>query len=153
MIPVMQTVVGDGQDGRPNGDCLRACVASIFELPIEEVPHFVDINPPSGWLTALQEWLRPFGLALMDRQYKKPCDVPEFWPSGWWIASVESENFPGLRHAIVMFGIDDAPPGEDWYRQIGHDPSPRPRRTPYVFRGASWFVARDPAVIARAVLR
>lgn len=29
MIPVVQLVVGDGKDGRPSGDCFRACLASI----------------------------------------------------------------------------------------------------------------------------
>ncbi len=45
MIPVQQLVVGDGKDGRPYGDCTRACVASIFELPIDQVPNFAAAAP------------------------------------------------------------------------------------------------------------
>lgn len=50
MIPVTQTIFadplrGDGHnaDGEP-GDCLRACVASILELPLSAVPNFVRVE-------------------------------------------------------------------------------------------------------------
>lgn len=147
MIPVVQSIVGNGKGGRPHGDCFRACVASIFELPLDAVPHFGATDPPSGWFTAVQEWLRPMGLVLDQRSHKEPSDSPKFWPPGWWIASVESENFPGSTHAVVMHGYYDQPLGEDWHIRVAHDPSPHPRRTPYVFRGAYWFVARDPALV------
>jgi hypothetical protein len=34
------------------GDCFRACVASILELPYEEVPHFMDpkANDPAKFI-------------------------------------------------------------------------------------------------------
>lgn len=35
MKPVMQTEFGE------RGDCVRACVASILELKVEDVPHFL----------------------------------------------------------------------------------------------------------------
>ena len=45
MIPVHQTILacpirGDGHDadGRP-GDCYRAAIASVLDLPIDEVPY------------------------------------------------------------------------------------------------------------------
>lgn len=130
------------------GDCLRACVASIFELPIEQVPHFAAAEP--NWFNAIQRWLRPMGLVL-DTEHHPPTDQPPRWTMGWWIASVESENFPGQTHAVVMrgtmteYGDGDAASWMD----VAHDPSPNPRRTPYVFRGAYWFVALNPAAIAR----
>lgn len=44
MKPVDQIVFEDGK-----GDCLRACVASILELPIEAVPNFAaDDSYTSG---------------------------------------------------------------------------------------------------------
>lgn len=39
MIPVAQTIFT-----APKGDCFRACVASIFELPIDAVPHFFETS-------------------------------------------------------------------------------------------------------------
>lgn len=92
MIPVMQQIVGDGLEGRPIGDCLRACVASIFELPLLDVPHFAELGP--GWFQVMLEWLRPMGL-VMQTEHWSLRDGPKRWPAGWWIASVESENFPG----------------------------------------------------------
>jgi hypothetical protein len=151
MIPVVQSIVGDGRDGRPVGDCMRACFASIFELPLSSVPHFAE--SPSWW-TAMQYWLKPFGLWLDTNDYRaapstSPIPTGERWPSGWWMATVDSENFPGARHAVVMRGLyvhDDGDP-----HVVAHDPSPRPRQTPYLFYGACWFVARDPAVVRRGI--
>lgn len=40
MIPVPQRVVARGEAPVP-GDCFKACVASLLELPYEAVPHFV----------------------------------------------------------------------------------------------------------------
>ena len=38
MIPVNQSIFGS-----ENGDCLRAAVASVLELGIEDVPHFIAV--------------------------------------------------------------------------------------------------------------
>ena len=144
----MQQVVGSGIDGEPMGDCLRACVASVFELPIEEVPHFAEA--PS-WIAALRGWLKPMGLVVENEGYNgQSLDSPRRYYSGWWIASVESENIEGATHAVVMRGMGNEYEGDDgrWY-EVAHDPSPHPRRTPYKFRAAYYFVALDPAVIAR----
>lgn len=140
MIPVVQSIVGSGADGQPPGDCVRACVASIFELPIDRVPHFTDGAEP--WIWAMEKWLAPFGLTLEREDYREgPSDNhPRRYHDGWWIASVISENIDGATHAIVMHETD-----------VRHDPSPSPRRTPYRFVGECYFVAADPALIRRAV--
>ena len=39
MTPVDQEFLHDPENGI-HGDCMRACVASILNLPISEVPHF-----------------------------------------------------------------------------------------------------------------
>lgn len=44
MIPVRQRIKHDPANGRW-GDCHRACIASILELPYEDVPHFCDGDP------------------------------------------------------------------------------------------------------------
>lgn len=145
MIPVVQLVVGDGKNGRPVGDCMRACIASVFELPIDAVPHFATLP---AWPRDLDRWLEPMGLAH-ERMTWKPTPVPNYWPSGWWIASVLSENFEGATHAVVMRGAGQACGGDGWMG-VAHDPSPHPRRTPYVFVGGMRFAALDPGQIARA---
>lgn len=39
MIPVDQSIMHD-PDNKRYGDCWRACVASVLELSLENVPHF-----------------------------------------------------------------------------------------------------------------
>lgn len=41
MKPVNQTLFGD-TDGKLKGNCFPACLASILELPLEEIPHFYE---------------------------------------------------------------------------------------------------------------
>lgn len=41
MTPVDQSILHDPENGQ-YGDCMRACVASLLDLPIERVPHFFD---------------------------------------------------------------------------------------------------------------
>lgn len=48
----------EGQLG--NGNCLSACIASIFELPIDEVPHFTAAGN-KDWFTDLNFYLQRFG--------------------------------------------------------------------------------------------
>ncbi len=58
IIPVDQTTFGV-----PGGNCLSACIASILQLGIEEVPYFMsnDVNGRE-WITKLATWLVQFGL-------------------------------------------------------------------------------------------
>lgn len=62
--------------GIPVGNCFQAVVASILELDLEDVPHFVDIDVRGGqnWLEHTDEWLRHRGLEL-NWLYKH--EVPE----------------------------------------------------------------------------
>lgn len=53
MKPVDQSTFGV-----PTGNCLSACIASLLNLPIEEVPHFGDV----GQYEALTAWLAPRGM-------------------------------------------------------------------------------------------
>jgi hypothetical protein len=58
VIPVSQiTFVAPGV----RGDCFRACIASILELSIEDVPHFVAIK--HDWWGETQKWLHGRGLS------------------------------------------------------------------------------------------
>lgn len=46
------------------GDCTRACVASVFDLPSELVPHFAfdGYDPECPWVERLSSWLKPYAL-------------------------------------------------------------------------------------------
>jgi len=50
------------EDGK--GNCYAACLASILELPLEEVPNFVTIGEDMD--SAIDEWLAPRGLMRVE---------------------------------------------------------------------------------------
>jgi hypothetical protein len=53
--PVLQTILrGDSDEPTRRGNCLQAAVASVFEVPLEDVPHFVA---EEDWWGALERWL------------------------------------------------------------------------------------------------
>lgn len=91
------------------GDCFRACMATLLQLPPAVLPND---HSPAWWLT-WRTFLTQFGMELTPDQ---PADGP-IWSTAPWIASVRSLNFDGGRHAILMHrgGI------------VYHDPSPRKR--------------------------
>ena len=112
MIGVKQTIMKP-----PAGNCLAACVASILELGIREVPNFILEN--EAWLSSLNSFLLPKGLyadyvsaAVRDR------------PKDHWIACVSHCAEVKQKHCVVM---KDA--------KLAWDPSPvvRDKYWDYVF--------------------
>ncbi len=105
MKPVMQTILGE------DGNCFSACIASLFDLHIEEVPNFVTMVPKDGdWAAPLREWLRPRGFGFLtiglngDESILQGLD-------GYVIVSGQSSR--GLYHATI------------WHRgELVHDPHP-----------------------------
>lgn len=75
MIPQNSTIQHDPENGK-RGDCDRACVASIMELSIDQVPHFYDYDPSEGGDTGHENkrrWLREtFGLKWIDLPFEAP---------------------------------------------------------------------------------
>ncbi len=61
MTPYTQTIFVNDPRGIP-GDCMRTAVASLLDLPIEAVPHFVLFDEPGAWFEAFNLWLRGRGL-------------------------------------------------------------------------------------------
>jgi hypothetical protein len=143
MIPVEQTIMG-GDSTMPgvHGDCLRACVASVFELPIEDVPHFVAED---DWYNHFRRWIESRGFVLGNAFHTLDEDDPtklNGHPSEGihWIASVYSPRLvhedgkPG-QHVVVMCG------GE-----MVWDPHPQREMGHLGFVGIGYsFVAPDPA--------
>ena len=50
MKPIYQTIFTV-----PGGNCLQASLASIFDMPLEGVPHFANIESDDWWQQC-QEW-------------------------------------------------------------------------------------------------
>ncbi len=72
------------------GDCLRACVANLLELPIHTLPN----DHSDRWWFVWRDLFETWGLHL---QFGDAC-----WQRGHWIASVPSLNYK-CSHAILMF--------------------------------------------------
>lgn len=105
MKPVDQTVFTV-----PGGNCFSACVASLLELPLEDVPYFMGDEPPdqpSAWFEQLSDWLRPRGWWAI------PIPIGNGWkPEGLCILSGKSPR-GDFDHCVVAHGLE-----------VVHDPHP-----------------------------
>lgn len=104
MVPVEQRKLWrpeDHPDGPQRGDCVRCCIASIFEVSYEEVEDIgASIQDASRWVKE-----RFPALTIVHRDIRHPIpDVEEIgehinWPTscwnpGYWIATVWSPRIP-----------------------------------------------------------
>ncbi len=102
MKPVDQLIVPTHPNLPPYGDCFRACIASLLELPALEVPHFFDYadGDADRGFRAANDWLEPRGLGYVDMPVSAG-DLPSFaglMLRGYHVLSGES----GLSvHAVV----------------------------------------------------
>ena len=89
------------------GDCFATCVASLLDLPRDEVPNFMLAGPGEEWWMELQRWLGNRGLqcAVTKVEVRRP-------ETGYWIGSGRSPR-GNYHHAVIMLGDD-----------IAHDPHP-----------------------------
>ena len=101
MIPVHQTTFGEGK-----GNCFQAALASVFELPLEEVPNFC-VDYGDDWYHETSVWLgEKYGLWLIRVGVGAPS------PKGYHLISGLSPR-EGVRHSVV--GLNGTPV---------HDPHP-----------------------------
>jgi hypothetical protein len=100
---VDQTIFGTGK-----GNCFAACVASILELPIEEVPNFCDA--PGNWLVPFKAWLAERGLFAIIVEHATCVDSARHF-----IACGDYEGPTGNGpHAVVYENA-----------KLSHNPNPR----------------------------
>jgi hypothetical protein len=95
MKPIKQTLLSDHSVTPPiYGNCLQACMASLLDLPLEEVPHFIECD---SYPMNFHRWLESKGLTSVS--FKQP-DIDgrsTFW--GHHIICGPSPRF-GL-HAVI----------------------------------------------------
>lgn len=104
MRPVDQTTFG-----HPGGNCFSACIASLLELPIEEVPYFMDESDGRApWDEQLDAWLETRGFYALHFNIQDPARM--LWPKGYYIQVGKS---PRGDHAVVARRSD-----------MVHDPNP-----------------------------
>lgn len=116
MKPVNQLIFGYSPEMGLFGDCLRACVASIFDKPSSEVPHFADLTRfPAGHEKALRDWLRPQGFSVLyigvpAADYEQTCqNLAAYGMDAYHLLGGEVR---GQKHVVVaQFGICVHDPG------------------------------------------
>lgn len=108
MKPVMQTIVG------PKGNCMSACLASVLELPLAEVPNFFEAgSDDTDYWNACRTWLRGLGLGILTINFDGPAQWSQLRLGGYHIVGGSSPRMEGMDHATV------------WYRgRMVHDPHP-----------------------------
>lgn len=119
MSPIYQTSFG------PDGNCYQACVASLLDKTLEEVP---DLSGPS-WPTLLRRWLGTQGKVLCFLPGGGRLLEESTCPAGLSILSQRVRD--GSIHAVVC---NDG--------EIVHDPSPRPFSSPK-FSSELWTIIRN----------
>jgi len=101
MKPVMQMKFGANE-----GNCFQACLASILELPLDDVPDFCNIYGRNGtWLYECNKWLstRNLGLVHVVRPRSVETDYLFELPVYHIITGL---NKDGIRHSVVGFRSD-----------------------------------------------
>jgi len=110
MVLVDQTIVDRGK-----GDCHRAAVATMMQLPLEDVPDTHIWG--KGWgIEQYNHWHErgwDFYYEPPERAHKSES------PSGWVVATVPSRMYEGVTHSVVL---------DKDTLELVHDPNPQARR-------------------------
>lgn len=106
MIKVMQTAFGFGK-----GNCFTACVASILELPIEDVPDFCLMGD-TVWWEELEKWLFVRGLAPLTFCFNHGKQVTAEGTKDFFYVVprvpliLSGNNHSGVAHSVVLYDGD-----------------------------------------------
>ncbi len=103
MTPIYQQIKHD-PDNNQFGDCMKACIASLLDLPYWEVPHFYESGTDEGFDKSLREFLSSQGLGLLDVGYVNwlEDEIPRFLLGQrniFHLLSGETER--GTYHSVV----------------------------------------------------
>ncbi len=124
--------------GAENGDCFRACITSILD-----VPNSLELPSSTGpsWLADWSNLLYDYGLSLN-------YETEACWRRGYWVAHVPSLNIEGSSHCIVMNG-----------QKVAFDPSTKRQyeqgvsllENYKIVRGGTYIEVLNPAKLPRYV--
>jgi hypothetical protein len=124
MRPVYMSSTMHSPENGLFGECMRACVASIFELTLEEVPHFANewqhpegMSPQEGLEFKLREWLEPQGLTMMF--FRVPLEDMDEAQKGFVDAGMDAHYLVG---GVSINGVRHTCVGK--LGEVAHDPYP-----------------------------
>jgi hypothetical protein len=121
MRPLEQTILAP-----PDGNCFAACVASVLEMPLDDVPNFVG----QDWFQQWQVWLAKRNLQLLTFTIG-PYD--EWRPSGYALLGAQSPRGDFLHSVVCRDG------------KIVWDPHPQRDMGVGEWRDWTIFAVLDPA--------
>lgn len=101
-------------EGKQRGDCFRACIASILEIPIADVPHFVAIE--HDWWGEVQRWLAKWDLFALWIRLGDELALGYPAEETYVILNGNSPRGAGLKHSVVG-RIKDG-----WTWEVAYDP-------------------------------
>jgi hypothetical protein len=141
MKPVMQTIFPT-EEKPMQGNCFAACIASILEISIEDVPDFCA--KPGDWATACNEWLANFGLALLSVKAETE-PFPMFpLPAGVWCLPYGiTDRHPTRLHSIVGRSRGGLSDGRFDIEYV-HDPFPGGNKIQKL-KGVDFLIPIDPS--------
>ena len=108
MDRIRQSIVGNER-----GDCMRAVIASMMEIEIEQVPHFLLFG--NKWFSCMYSFLRFMGYDVTYEHYD--FDNPftrRHLINGCIFAIVKSKSFKKTNHAVLINSVG----------RVIHDPNP-----------------------------
>lgn len=135
MTPVYQTIFNAGTDKTQTpGNCLQAAVASLLDLQLEEVPHFLCYE---DWFVRMKQFLSDEGYAY-NRSMHNPRDAgydgchKTWWKTikhlkgvnGFFLAEVHSPKFFTAEAVCAFKGMPTHAVIIDRDFNIVHDPNP-----------------------------
>src|SRR6266404_987731 len=87
--------------GHPEGNCFNACVASIIECALDELPDLEKFEAKGvNWLDGLNQFLRPMGYGVISIPASEEHPANVYIPlRGHFIAS--GDGYGGLVHSVV----------------------------------------------------
>lgn len=103
MVPVYQT-----RFGKPHGNCVEACIASIMEIPITDIPY--SDSPDYDRMRTIAEFVASSGWLYFEMGFKATVvafaeigiQYPYLVPQDYYILCGYNED--GIGHAVVARG-------------------------------------------------
>lgn len=121
MTPVTQDKFG------LEGNCMAACIASIFDLPLSEVPNFAEGNGNGQWFAKLWNFCRARGFEVIPWY----CDGVNPQTGESFEKPLDFENLPEHLQGCYPYYLQCGPAARGWsHATVGwmggviHDPHP-----------------------------
>lgn len=93
MTPVFQTIISDKQ-----GNCMQAAIASLLDLPLESVPHFVSFG--HKWFESFWKFIEEAGYEYHGA-IRNPRDFGSWGEDRMGKIAETSPGLDGLYYGVV----------------------------------------------------